>query len=127
MNQEASFTLKELIEASGIAGRTIRYYISIGLLYPPLKSGRGACYGPEHIEKLKKIREFQRKGLTLSEIMYHLGARMESTVIPVAVKWDAIQLDDDLIIMIRSDSPPWKIKKLKQVMAELLPVINKKD
>lgn len=127
MNKEIAFTLKELIEASGIAGRTIRYYISIGLLPSPLKGGRGACYGLEHFEKLKKIRDLQRNGLTLSEIMYHLGIRMESKPIPRTVKWESIQLDDDLMVMIRSDSPPWKIKKLRNAMAELMLVINKKD
>ncbi|MCC7153404.1 MAG: MerR family transcriptional regulator [Bryobacterales bacterium] len=68
-----SWTLAELSEATGLPGRTIRYYISRGLLDGPLQAGRDASYGPRHLERLQTIAEFQRDGLTLQEIAFRLS------------------------------------------------------
>ena len=38
-----SFTLVELAEVSGVAARTIPFYIAKGLLPPPLVGGRGVA------------------------------------------------------------------------------------
>ena len=47
---------------------TVRYYQSRGLLAPPVREGRVAWYGPEHIERIRDVRGLQRKGLTLAAI-----------------------------------------------------------
>jgi DNA-binding transcriptional MerR regulator len=49
-------TLAELADASGIPPRTVRFYIARGLLEGPEVAGRGATYGPGHLERLQKIR-----------------------------------------------------------------------
>ena len=71
--QPREFTLAELAEETGIAGRTIRYYISRGLLAGPSMAGRGATYGETHLERIDKIKELQAKGLMLTEIARALG------------------------------------------------------
>ena len=59
--------LRELAQRTGLESRTIRHYISIGLVPPPLSKGRDARYGKEHLERLQAIRVLRRK-LKLEEI-----------------------------------------------------------
>jgi DNA-binding transcriptional MerR regulator len=47
---------------------TVRYYQSRGLLPQPQREGRVAWYGPEHVERIRQIRDLQKKGLTLAAI-----------------------------------------------------------
>jgi DNA-binding transcriptional MerR regulator len=49
--------------------RTIRYYIALGLLDPPLAMrGRTAIYGPRHLAQIIAIKRMQYVGKSLSEI-----------------------------------------------------------
>ena len=52
----------------GDSARTVRFYIARGLLDGPGIAGRGASYGPDHLERLRKIRQMQQRGLTLTAI-----------------------------------------------------------
>lgn len=65
---QPAYGLTELIERSGVPGRTIRYYQSEGLLPKPSKRGRDAVYGDEHIDRLALIAELRDRGLTLGAI-----------------------------------------------------------
>lgn len=53
-------TLDGLAQATGIPERTIRSYISRGLLPPPSGRGRAASYGPEHLERLQFIGQVRK-------------------------------------------------------------------
>jgi DNA-binding transcriptional MerR regulator len=73
MNQiDREWTLRELAAETGVPERTIRFYISRGLLDPPLRGGRGAAYGAGHKARLEEIRTLQSKGLMLAEIAHVL-------------------------------------------------------
>ncbi len=63
-----SMSKKELAAASGVPERTIRFYISEGLLVKPLQRGRAARYTPHHLMVLQRIAELKSKGLALSKI-----------------------------------------------------------
>ena len=67
------WTLRELAAESGVPERTIRFYISKGILGPPLRGGRGAAYGPGHLTRLREIRGLQARGLMLAELAKALG------------------------------------------------------
>lgn len=73
-----SYSLNDLAAATGLQPRTIRSYISFGLITGPDSVGRGASYNEGHLRKLKIIRalkeveklqldEIRRKMMTLSE------------------------------------------------------------
>ena len=47
---------------------TVRYYQSRGLLPQPAREGRLAWYGEEHADRIRRIRDLQKKGLTLAAI-----------------------------------------------------------
>ncbi|HPW17732.1 MAG TPA: MerR family transcriptional regulator [Candidatus Aminicenantes bacterium] len=68
------WTLRELAHDTGVAERTIRYYISRGLVDSPLRAGRGAAYGEKHKARIETVRGLQAKGLMLSQIEHVLAA-----------------------------------------------------
>ncbi len=69
------WTLKELAAEAGVPERTIRFYISRGLVDPPLRGGRGAAYGEKHKERLELIRAMQAQGMMLAEISHALSMK----------------------------------------------------
>lgn len=59
---EWSLKMKDLCQATGLTRQAIHYYIQHGLLPPGRKTGRNqAYYGPEHIERLHRIRQLQHE------------------------------------------------------------------
>lgn len=81
-------TIDELEEKSGVSARTIRYYIQMGLLPPPVGPRRDARYDKRHTDGLAEIRRRQRDGALLEEIKAStslaLAARPQATVSPIA-------------------------------------------
>jgi len=61
----APLTLQELSDLTGFEPRTIRHYIERGLLPGSHGRGRGAGYGPEHLDRLRFI-ETVRKSAKIS-------------------------------------------------------------
>lgn len=54
--------MKDLCGATGLTRQAIHYYIQAGLLPPGRKTGRNqAFYSPEHIERLRRIRQLQHE------------------------------------------------------------------
>lgn len=52
--------------------RTIRFYTGRGMLPAPMREGRAAVYGAEHLVRLELIRELQAHGFTLAAIARYL-------------------------------------------------------
>ncbi len=85
--EEDLLTIDELALATGLTVRTTRYYASLGLLPVPLRRGRMAYYGPEHLGRLQLIRTLQEQGYTLAAIERHLATvPMDSTIEEIAVQ-----------------------------------------
>ena len=63
-----TYTIQQLEEASGISRRTIRFYITRGLLRPPEGAKRGSYYVEEHLAVLKEIRRLVNEGYPLMQI-----------------------------------------------------------
>ena len=66
--ESRKYGILELVQASGVPRRTIRYYVQRGLLSPPEGAGRGHYYRSSHLGRLVRIRELQDSGLGLEEI-----------------------------------------------------------
>jgi DNA-binding transcriptional MerR regulator len=80
-------TIDELAMSTGLTVRTTRYYASLGLLPAPVRRGRVAYYGREHLARLQLIRALQEHGFTLAAIERHLATvPMSSTVEEIAVQ-----------------------------------------
>jgi len=62
------YRVEQLATACDVSVDTVRYYQSRGLLPQPDREGRVAWYGDVHADRIRRIRELQRKGLTLAAI-----------------------------------------------------------
>ncbi len=72
MPNEQEYAIGELADLAGVTPRTIRYYVSIGLLPSPEQAGPKTRYTDGHLKRLRLIRHLQRQHLPLGEI----GARL---------------------------------------------------
>ncbi len=108
--------LSELAERAGVPARTIRLYISRGLLPGPLRSGRKAAYGPHHLAILKRIKELQHKGLTLAEIRHALGKEVGREDLPPPTGWWSYAVGPDVIVLVRGDGSPWRLRQVRNAI-----------
>lgn len=67
------FDLDELGRRSGLPPRTIRYYISEGLVPAPVRRGPASYYREDHLDRLLLIRKYQAEGLPLDLIRRRLS------------------------------------------------------
>jgi len=63
-----TFDIQQLVNESGVARRTIYFYVQQGLLPPPRGAGLAAYYTGEHLLRLQLIPILRSKGLRLDEI-----------------------------------------------------------
>ncbi len=65
---ERRLTIEELAESIGVSVRTVRFYITEGLIPGPGSRGKGATYGEEHLAKLALVRRLADRRVPLSDI-----------------------------------------------------------
>jgi len=65
-------TIDELADRAGVSVRTVRYYITQGLLAGPGTRGRAAAYGDEHLARLRLIRRLVEQHVPLGELRQRL-------------------------------------------------------
>src|SRR5438093_11140125 len=71
------YRIEQLARAAGVAVDTIRFYQGKGLLEAPRREGRVTYYGDVHVERLKRIKELQQQGFTLTVIQRFLSGELE--------------------------------------------------
>jgi len=76
--------VEELARRADLSVDTIRFYQKRRLLPPPEREGRVAWYGPEHLDRLARIRELRAQGLTLALIGRVLSGDLDATDAPLA-------------------------------------------
>jgi len=79
------FRVEDLAARAGESVDTIRFYQKRALLPPPTREGRVAWYGPEHVERLVRIRELQTLGLSLALIGRVVSGDLDATDAPLAI------------------------------------------
>lgn len=103
------YTLADLEEATGLSGRTIRYYITEGLLPPAQGRGKGATYGAEHLLRLRAVESLKKSNSPLGEIRDRLrdmpekdlAAMLQVETAPPVDRWRRIHLHDDIELHVR--------------------------
>lgn len=68
MKNEKTYSISELAALGDVSPRTVRYYVQLGVLPPPAGRGLGGKYGPQHLERLLRVRELQREGVRLEQM-----------------------------------------------------------
>lgn len=101
----ARFTIAELVGATGVQQRTIRYYIQQGLLSPAAGRGRSSYYTRTHIEELTKILDLRQRNLSHEEIRDALASDGTEEQRPLGETWRRAVLHPDLEIHVRSGAP----------------------
>src|SRR5437879_13883356 len=102
-----ALTFAGLAAKAGLPGRTIRFYIAKGLLPGPVKAGRGATYGKEHLETLRSIKASQARGMTLSEISRMVAGESQREILPRPTAWWNYDLAEDVAVSVRADGRSW--------------------
>lgn len=118
MKQDAQhFSLAELAERAGVSARTIRFYIARGVMPGPLKAGRGAVYGAEHLTRLEEVLQLQHEGLTLSEISHRQGDGPK-VGLPEPTAVLEYSLAKDVVVRVRAGVSPWRLKQINNWLAQ---------
>src|SRR5712664_2893540 len=71
------YRIEQLARTAGVAVDTIRFYQGKGLLDAPRREGRVTWYGDAHLARLRRIRELQQRGFTLTVIQRFLAGELE--------------------------------------------------
>jgi DNA-binding transcriptional MerR regulator len=103
---EPRFTLDELIDATGVNQRTIRYYVQQGLVPPAAGKGRSSHYTSAHVEALTQIRELRDRNLSIEEIRQVIEADAQPAVLSAAGEsWTRFVLHPGVEIHVLADAP----------------------
>jgi DNA-binding transcriptional MerR regulator len=79
-NNGAELSIEALAEAAGVPVRTVRFYITQGLLPGPGSRGKTATYRPEHLARLRLIRLLVRQRMPLAEVRGVLAGLSDTEV-----------------------------------------------
>ena len=79
-SQSQTMTLAELTEAADVSARTVRYYISEGLLPPPEGAGPSSVYTAGHLARLRLIQRLKAAYWPLKEIRRRLAGLSDAEV-----------------------------------------------
>ena len=80
----SEWRVEELASEADVSVDTIRFYQKRRLLPPPRREGRLGFYGPEHLDRLARIRDLRRRGLTLALIGRLVRGELDATDEPLA-------------------------------------------
>jgi DNA-binding transcriptional MerR regulator len=69
--------VEDLASGADVSVDTIRYYQKQRLLPPPERDGRLALYTEEHLERIARVKELQRRGFTLAVIRRFLAGELD--------------------------------------------------
>jgi DNA-binding transcriptional MerR regulator len=73
------YRIEQLARTAGVAVDTIRFYQGKGLIEAPRRDGRVTWYGEGHLARLRRIRDLQQRGFTLTVIQRFLAGELESS------------------------------------------------
>jgi DNA-binding transcriptional MerR regulator len=76
--------VEELASRADVSVDTIRFYQKRRLLPPPERRGRIAWYGHEHVERLSRIKDLQRRGFSLAVIRRIVTGELDRADEPLA-------------------------------------------
>lgn len=108
MPDDAIYTITELADLAGVTPRTVRYYLSQGLLPSAGQTGPGTRYSESHLARLRVIRGLQAEHLPLAEIRKRLSDVDDDEVVVLAEQGVQPPTDSalDYVRSILRENPP---------------------
>lgn len=112
----AEWTIDQLAQHSGVPGRTVREYQTLGLVHPPRRSGRIGLYDASHLRRLALIARLQERGYSLAGIGDLLAAWRGGDALT-----DILGLEPDQLVHIDEPGAPATIDQLHRLLPQLVP------
>jgi DNA-binding transcriptional MerR regulator len=103
---EPRYTLTELADLAGVTARTVRYYISQGLLAVDASPGPGPKYDDTHLARLRLIKRLQREHQPLADIRRLLASLDDAAVLAIAAEPADSRPTDSALDYIRRITSP---------------------
>jgi len=115
--EQPSYTIDDICKLTGYSRRTIRYYVSEGLLKPPAGRGRGGFYYDSHLQRLLQIRALKDKGLRISEIQ-KITPEVQASVEPAPTRetWLRLPICSGIELHVREDLDAEKRKAVEALL-----------
>ncbi len=121
---EKRYAIEELQTLSGISRRTIRYYITEGLVAPPEGGGRGSYYSDSHLDKLLQIRSLRDRGMRLDEIRVYLKNESSGTNKNVGNMWIRYEIAAGIELQVRGDADELHRDRIAEIIRFAERLIN---
>lgn len=102
MPDDERYQLTELADLAGVTPRTVRYYLSQGLLPAATQSGPATRYGETHLARLRVIRRLQSEHLPLAEIRRRMDGLDDVDIMELADDTDPRQPDGSALDYVRA-------------------------
>jgi len=96
-----TYTLTDLAKLADVTPRTIRFYITSGLLPSPGQQGPSTRYDDAHLELLRVIKKLQNAHLPLAEIRARLRSITDKEIATIASSTDGDSPTDSAVDYIR--------------------------
>jgi DNA-binding transcriptional MerR regulator len=123
-NRTKTYSIGEIAKLTSVSRRTVRFYVQLELIPPPLGVGRGNHYTDEHRELILKIRELQRDGVPLDQMCIALkGEPLEPAFEPERELVTRIKLYDGIWLEVAHGQkvPPSSIlQKIVNLLKQVL-------
>lgn len=107
------YTLADLERETGVNARTIRYYITEGLLQPAYGRGPSATYDSDHLLRLRLIQQMKDERMSLRDIKERLmqltpediAVMLKIEMQPSAETWRRYRLLPEFEIAVKESGP----------------------
>lgn len=113
MNATDRWRIDDLAHETGLTVDTIRYYQRQGLLPPGEREGRHRLYGPEHVERLRRIKELQSRRFSIAAIHALLSGDGDRLAGVFADQGESVRLSLDELLE-RSGASPRLVAELEE-------------
>lgn len=104
-NEPGRFTLAELEDSSGVPERTIRFYISNGLVSQARGKGRSRYFTSEHLRELEYVAKQRAQHFSIDEIRAQMVRETEAEPAAAGEPWERVYLHPALELSMRADAP----------------------
>ena len=108
--------LQELANLVRLAPRTIRFYITKGLLPPPTRVGREGYFDDGHVERLRQIERLQEQGRTLAQIGQVLVSDSDGEELPEPRRAVVYAVTDDVTVHIDASVSPQRHRQVRNAL-----------
>jgi DNA-binding transcriptional MerR regulator len=121
------FSIAEVEDLTGLTARTVRFYITEGIIPPAHGRGPSAKYDRNQVMRLRLVQQFKSERLPLGEIKNQLNDLTDRQVAsilnadaePIGESWRRIPLHPDIELHVRSKSMP-EGSELEETVAVIL-------